>query len=294
MAVLLKRTTKALVVFCNFIFSLVGAVILGSALYVRFDSNWSSLLKSPTYGLSVVDYFAILGAVILALALLGLVGAARESRCLLVPYLTVVTISLVLQLIGVAIISNFNRAFTHTIDGQVNMTSVQQEIMARVQDQTMSIWSNGGCKVDLKALPKIAKCEDSNAQWMADFVNEKCVPDSAAAGDTPTELAFKAVASGVNVQQVLACTGSTNSLEILSGGTNQDMLIYCACQQQISEELRSVSQPVYVTMAVIAGVEVLLLLCASYLACVLHRKKHTKPLLHHANPVVGHQGINMV
>lgn len=288
---------KSLLVVCNLVFALVGTALLAIALYVRLDTHWSNLFLSPTYGFHVVYFFVGLGASIMLLSLMGMVGAVRESKPLLVPYLLVVFVALVLQVVGATTWFNFNSAFTRTINGEApsSMSDIQREVMEHVEDQTMAIWNNGGCTIDLSNLLTPASCADKRVNFLADLVNERCVPDGVVDGDTLSTVFAKAVTGAVDLdlQQVSACVGSDPTK------ANHARIMYCACQKEISKELSAIAQPVAISMTVIAGVELLLFVCACVLICRRRRRRDTdgnsnNTALLQPVVVVAQGGINMV
>ncbi|XP_026166869.1 CD81 antigen-like [Mastacembelus armatus] len=84
------KCIKYMLFFFNFIFWLAGGVILGVALWLRHDSQTSSLLvlqfegqQAPgTFYISVYILIAV-GAVMMLVGFLGCYGAIQESQCLL-------------------------------------------------------------------------------------------------------------------------------------------------------------------------------------------------------------------
>ncbi|XP_037538899.1 CD81 antigen-like [Nematolebias whitei] len=85
-----SRCIKYMLFFLNFIFWLAGGLILGVALWLRHDSQTSSLLilqfdgqQAPgTFYISVYILIAV-GAVMMLVGFLGCYGAIQESQCLL-------------------------------------------------------------------------------------------------------------------------------------------------------------------------------------------------------------------
>ncbi|XP_017261110.1 CD81 antigen-like [Kryptolebias marmoratus] len=84
------KCIKYMLFFLNFIFWLAGGVILGVALWLRHDTQTSSLLllqfegqQAPgTFYISVYILIAV-GAVMMLVGFLGCYGAIQESQCLL-------------------------------------------------------------------------------------------------------------------------------------------------------------------------------------------------------------------
>uniref|UniRef100_A0A8C1CTU4 Tetraspanin n=1 Tax=Cyprinus carpio carpio TaxID=630221 RepID=A0A8C1CTU4_CYPCA len=94
-----SQCIKYMLFFLNFIFWLAGGVILGVALWLRHDSQTSSLLmlqfegnQAPgTFHISVYVLIAI-GAVMMFVGFLGCYGAIQESQCLLGTFFTCLVI----------------------------------------------------------------------------------------------------------------------------------------------------------------------------------------------------------
>ncbi|MBN3305608.1 CD81 protein [Amia ocellicauda] len=84
------KCIKYVLFFFNFIFWLAGGVILGVALWLRHDTQTSSLLSQKLEGDEVPNTFYIgvyiliaVGAVMMFVGFLGCYGAIQESQCLL-------------------------------------------------------------------------------------------------------------------------------------------------------------------------------------------------------------------
>jgi len=78
---------KYLVVFYNFLFWLLGVVILGLSAYLWWDSqNYLDLNEVGQYYVTPFIVLLILGGVMTVVGFLGCCGAVRESSCLLGTY----------------------------------------------------------------------------------------------------------------------------------------------------------------------------------------------------------------
>ncbi|XP_028589490.2 CD81 antigen [Podarcis muralis] len=93
------KCIKYLLFVFNFVFWLAGGIILGVALWLRHDSQTSSILESrlddqpapSTYYVGIYILIAV-GAVMMFVGFLGCYGAIQESQCLLGTFFTCLVI----------------------------------------------------------------------------------------------------------------------------------------------------------------------------------------------------------
>lgn len=78
---------KYVVVFYNFLFWLLGVLILGLSAYLWWDSqNYLDINELSEFYITPFVVLLILGAIMTVVGFLGCCGAIRESRCLLAMY----------------------------------------------------------------------------------------------------------------------------------------------------------------------------------------------------------------
>jgi hypothetical protein len=260
--------------------------VTGVGAYLRIDSQWTSLLNSSG-GRWSSDVVIGVGACTLFVSLLGCAGAARikRSRCILSTYVFLLAAVLLVQAIATAVWIDVDSAFARTVNGQVNLTKFQSEVVKHLEDAAIAVYNHGGCTADPTRLPDPVTCTNPRAAWIASYVNDVCVPDGldlASPGTQslladPTNLFAVGLAlssAGVDVPQVLSCvhrqrqgTGASALLPLPTGADPQLVWGYCVCERPLAEKLRSLARPAAITLAVVTGVEVVVFAFALFLVC---------------------------
>jgi len=305
----LRSAARSILIVCNVFFALAGLGVLAIGIYLRTDAHWSSLLNSPGGHWSSEVVIGV-GAFTCLVSLLGCAGAVRikHSRCLLSVYVILLAAVLLVQAVATAVWIDVDSAFAKTINGQVNLTNFQSEVLDNIENAAISVYKNGGCTADPARLPNPVTCTDPRAQWVASYVNDVCVPeglDSDLLKDPTNFLAIGLALSqaGVDVPQVLGCVQRQNT-PLPADADTRLVWGYCMCERPLTEKLCSLLRPASIVLAVVTGVEVVVFVCAIALICC-RRRGGSVPIAmpmggyeHHTSPpkVVVHQrgAIHMV
>lgn len=289
---------KTLLTVTNFFFVLMGGVLLGLSLYVRLNSEWSSLFDTPEYGYSIVYFLMGLGVSVLFLSVIGLRAACKESKCLLWVYLVIILGVLVAQIFVATAIFNFNSVVADSslaTTTRLEWSSLETKVMDRLETTVEGIFTNGQCS-HVNAFDPLASfaitCTTPNTGWFETFVNDKCARTN---GDVPPD-----------IQDCLhqAEQRATTDEE----GVTDAQLAWCYCQDAVTNELHVYTKPLTAAAIAIAGVELLLFLAACYMACCYDKlqaeeekrqKEQQQGYQAHSRngnmqPHVGQKGINMV
>lgn len=273
----LRSAARSILLISNVFFALAGLGVLAVGIYLRTDAHWSSLLNSPG-GHWSSDVMIGVGAFTFLVSLLGCAGAVRikHSRCLLSVYVILLAAVLLVQAIATAVWIDVDSTFARTINGQVNLTNFQSEVLDKIENAAISVYKNGGCTADPARLPDPVTCTDPRAQWVASYVNEVCVPEGLDDSDLlkdPTNFLAIGLAmsrAGVDVPQVLGCVQRQNT-PLPAGADTRLVWGYCMCERPLTEKLRSLLWPASIVLVAVTGVEVVVFLSAIALICCRRR-----------------------
>lgn len=283
--------SKCSLVLCNLIFSILGAILLVASLYVRFSSDWQALFESPTGGFSTLYFLMGLGGVILLISMLGLRGAIKESKFMLCAYVTVIFAALAAQLFVAAVLYEFNTTVSDQMSVKTGissdtLTGFRGDVLSRIGNATTNIYTQGKCQTTEGSLTTLEiQCNASNTAWFEKFVNTQCTRGR----------------DSWNADELQKCQARDNGKSSAAA-----VATWCKCTQAISSELHKYAKPLTIVAFAVAGIELLLLLAASYMVCCYDKRKaeaerfdqeQSQGYMAHqqANqPQVGRQGINMV
>lgn len=245
---------KALLTVVNFVFVLMGSALLAVSLYVRFDSDWSTLFDTPEYGYSIVYFLMGLGVAILALSMIGLRAACKESKCLLWMYLLIILGVLAAQVFIATALFNFNSVVADSSlanTTRTQWTTLETNVLDRLESTVEGIFTNGNClhvNAANQTTPFVIACTGSNTGWFQTFVNDKCAIRMTNE-DAPTE-----------------CLRA--KMEQTDG-----QITWCYCQGAITNELHTYTKPLTAAAIAVAAVELFLFLAACYMACCYDKLK---------------------
>lgn len=283
--------SKCSLILCNLIFSILGAILLVASLYVRFSSDWQALFESPAGGFSMLYFLMGLGAAILLISMLGLRGAIKESKFMLCIYVTVIFAALVAQVFVAAVLYEFNTTVADQLSEKSGISSntitgFRGDVLSRIGNATTNIYTQGACQTTEDTLTSLEiECNVSNTAWFEKFVNTQCTPGR----------------GSWNADELRKCQARDNGK-----GSAAAVTTWCKCTQAIGSELHKYAKPLTIVAFAVAGIELLLLLAASYMVCCYNKRQAAAERLdqeqsqgyvahHQANqPQVGKQGINMV
>ncbi|NP_001279974.1 leukocyte surface antigen CD53 isoform X1 [Callorhinchus milii] len=82
----------------NFIFWLLGCVILGLGIYLLVANNFGALFPSLP-SLSIANVLIIVGSVTMVVAFVGYMGAIKENKCLLLSFFILLLLILMVEVV---------------------------------------------------------------------------------------------------------------------------------------------------------------------------------------------------
>ncbi|XP_070611795.1 tetraspanin-8 [Erythrolamprus reginae] len=107
----------------NFLFWIIGCIILGISIWMRVSKNIQEEFKTDSSLLSAVNLLIAVGSIIMVLGFLGCCGAMKESQCMLLLFFIGLLMILLLQIVA----GILGAVYKSQIEGVVNET-LEKEI----------------------------------------------------------------------------------------------------------------------------------------------------------------------
>jgi len=123
-----SRFAKYLLFAFNFLFWVVGAVLLGVGIWVLVDRDAAELIHVATASTSdalvkgAAVTLIIAGAFVFVVAFFGCFGACKESVCMLMTYAVIVGLILVIQIIAGILCAVFKDEIVNELSSSMNET----------------------------------------------------------------------------------------------------------------------------------------------------------------------------
>jgi len=244
-AALTRKLSKFVLYLTNFVFFVIGAVLIGISLYAHF-TDWSKFFHK-----TLLLYSLIAGIVIIVVSLLGCFGVRTGKKRYLCPYTTFVLACFVLQVIAFALAYNFNGAVDKAKDLGFNETkydSAEKKVMDYIQDQFAYVYKQGQCDFNVSESKTGAACKD--AHWLEKFINTECTVN---------------VTTDQQQRRFHSCLSNvTSALTVGTAGAGD---AYCACQRSLTAKIEEYLGPVWLVSIAFAAFEFLLVTMACCRMC---------------------------
>ncbi|XP_026523453.1 tetraspanin-8 [Notechis scutatus] len=106
----------------NFLFWIIGCLILGISIWIRVSKDVQEEFKSESGMLPPVDLLIAVGSIIMVLGFLGCCGAMKESQCMLLLFFIGLLMILLLQIVA----GILGAVYTSQIEGVQNQTQQKE------------------------------------------------------------------------------------------------------------------------------------------------------------------------
>jgi len=215
-------------------------MVVGLAMWIQWGTDWGSLFGNHDQ-LSLMGLFMVIGFLLICLGFLGLYGTLNNGRRSLKLYLLIVILTWVFQIVCTILIHNVSNGLMNVIKEGFNTA-----LYTRYESELMLHIEQTTddffyeSACTFSSSPTTVKCK--KAIWFQDFVSSSCP-----LGDI-----------------------STCSLSAIN----------CYCQSTIANKIVTYAKSVYVFIAVITGVEFIVVI-ATFIACCYDRKAATAARLVH-------------
>lgn len=170
----------------NFVFWVVGAVVLAVGIWAKVDPNMSHYVNVAGFGALISAAAVVLicvGAFIFITGFFGCCGAMKENGCMLLTYASILCFILVLQLVGGIIAIAFRGRLDESLKKNMENSLINQY---SVDKAVTEAWD---------AMQQTMKCCGANkgvadwqdSKWKESHKNQT-VPNSCCASQTPEGL----------------------------------------------------------------------------------------------------------
>eukprot|EP00937_MAST-01D_sp_MAST-1D-sp2_P004510 g4510.t1 len=253
--------SKMVLVISNVVFMCFSLAIIALA-GALLDSAYK-----PFFSVEAVSLCVATGTVLLVTSFLGLKGALSGKAKFLVPYALLLSISLVLQIIGAALVLDAERVVAEAESrGFQNheLSARTDAVLRNVRGEIGHAFQVGNCTAalgigsDAAASKRGVTCQHPDGQWIANFVNGRCERDGAHAKSS-------------------ACMQEYNvELPDASG-----LAAYCMCRAKTVAFFSKYAHEIGIVAAVVGCFQLFLLVCACHALCrrkklyQFHRPKET-------------------
>jgi len=232
----LRKLSKGVLYFTNFVFFLIGLALIVGSLYVHF-TEWSRFFTGH-----FILWSLLAGVGITIISLLGCCGVRTGKKRYLCPYTTFVFVCLVLQVVAAALFFNYNGAMDKAKDegfDETKYTASTKKVMNYLRDEFIAVYGNAGCTT--AAANATTTCKD--ASWLATFINDDC--NDPAQGST-----------------------NTTKCEDNYGGSNPEAnKVYCQCRLALKDQIEQYTGPLAKVAIAFAGFELILVIMSCCLLC---------------------------
>lgn len=109
------RFVKFSLFITNLVIFVSGAIIFGLSIWTLVDKSFINELLGTNMFSGVVYVLILMSLVVLFLSFLGCMGAAKEIKCMLLTYFTIIFLVFVVVLIGGVLGYVFREKVTHTM-----------------------------------------------------------------------------------------------------------------------------------------------------------------------------------
>jgi len=230
----LRKLSKAVLYFTNFVFFLIGLALIVGSLYVHF-TEWSRFFTGH-----FILWSLLAGVGITIISLLGCCGVRTGKKRYLCPYTTFVFICLVLQVVAAALFFNYNGAMDKAKDegfDEDKYTASTQKVMNYLRDEFIAVYSNAQCS------PAANGTHCSDASWLTTFINDDC--SDTAKGNTNT----------------------TKCVDKYTGTQTEANKVYCQCRLALKDQIEQYTGPLAKAAIAFAGFELILVIMSCCLLC---------------------------
>lgn len=155
----------------NFLFLVLGIAVVAVGAAAQ-NSQYRKFFSSDGIVAIIVG-----GSIILVTALLGFGGAVTGKARFLIPYVIIVFLNLIVQVVGAALLLELGSAMD-----QAKKLGFKEEMMGGYVDKLFQSMRNemkgafkaGGCTTAESGTDYKVTCTDPAGSWIADFVNGNC------------------------------------------------------------------------------------------------------------------------
>jgi len=229
----LRKLSKAVLYFTNFIFFIIGLALIAGSLYVHF-TEWSRFFTGR-----FILWSLLAGVGITLISFLGCCGVRTGKKRYLCPYTTIVFVCLVLQIVAAALFFNYNGAMDRAKDegfDETKYTESTKKVMNYLRNEFISVYSNAKCAPSGAGAD--FACPD--ASWLGTFISKDC-----------------AVGNSTNA----AC------IDDYSGQYKEANKVYCRCRSALKDKIETYTGPLAKVAIAFAAFELILVIMSCCLLC---------------------------